>query len=277
MKKIKVYLQYPWKFPDSPYYKYLIDYPPEKIEYLNIRNQKGVIINKKLFWFSNFLKRNIRHFINFFNLSIPNVHITKSDKDYDLIHCAHCLSLNTDKPWVADFEDMWQMFIGERTQKGVNKVKKILSNKNCKKIIAWTHITKQKIIQKFPEIKNKVEIIYPAVPYNGYNKIKHNKINLLFIGRYFYAKGGMEALDIIDNLTKKYKNVKGIFVSEVPKEILKKYSQNKRIRFYNLISQKRLFEEIYQNSDILIYPGYSDTFGFCILEAMSFGIPIITV
>lgn len=118
MKKIKVYLQYPWKFPDSPYYKYLIDYPPEKIEYLNIRNQKGVIINKKLFWFSNFLKRNIRHFINFFNLSIPNVHITKSDKDYDLIHCAHCLSLNTDKPWVADFEDMWQMFIGKEPKRG---------------------------------------------------------------------------------------------------------------------------------------------------------------
>ena len=25
MEKIKVYLQYPWKFPDSPYYRYLID------------------------------------------------------------------------------------------------------------------------------------------------------------------------------------------------------------------------------------------------------------
>ena len=50
-KEIKIYLQYPWKFPDSPYYKYLIDYPPEEIKFENISNQKGVIINKKFFGF----------------------------------------------------------------------------------------------------------------------------------------------------------------------------------------------------------------------------------
>ncbi len=34
---MKVYLQYPWKFPDSPYYKYLIDSLPDGIEYLNVK------------------------------------------------------------------------------------------------------------------------------------------------------------------------------------------------------------------------------------------------
>jgi len=162
-KKIKVYLQYPWKFPDSPYYKYLIDNPPENIEYLNIHKQKGVIINKRFFWFSNFLKRNIRRFARVSSLSIPNAHLS-SEGNYDLIHCCHCLSKNKDKPWVTDIESEWQLYLGNRTKKVKEKIKKIFLDKNCKKIMPWTKATAEEIIKEFPEIKNKIEVVYPAVP-----------------------------------------------------------------------------------------------------------------
>ena len=92
-KKIKIHIQYPWKFPDSTYYKYLIDSPPEGIEFLNTRKQKGVITNKRFFWFSNFLKRNIRRWTGRLNLSIPNARLSP-EGNYNLIHCAHCLSKN---------------------------------------------------------------------------------------------------------------------------------------------------------------------------------------
>ena len=103
MKEITVYLQYPWRFPDSPYYKYLIENPPRGVKFLNAAKQKGVITNKRKFWISNFLKRNIRRGLNKLNLAIPNAHLSPKG-DYDLIHCAHCLSKNEDKPWVADIE-----------------------------------------------------------------------------------------------------------------------------------------------------------------------------
>ena len=35
--------------------------------------------------------------------------------------------------------------------------------------------------------------------------------------------------------------------------------------------------KMYEKTDIFVYPGYTDTFGFSILEAMSFGIPIVTL
>ena len=276
MEKIKVYLQYPWKFPDSPYYKYLIDNPPEGIEYINAEKQKGVITNYKKFWFSNFLKKNIRRFTNFLTLSIPNAHLTKTSQDYDLIHCAHCLSKNKNRPWIADFESEWQFYIGKKTKRAKEKVKKILMSNNCKKILAWTEETKRKITGEFPEIKDKIGVVYPAVPLPKIKKKKHEDINLLFIARYFYEKGGLHALESINQLTKKYGYVKGVVVSEVPEEILKKYSQNKKIFFYRLMPQKRLFEEIFSRADIFVYPGYSDSFGFSFLESMSFGIPIIT-
>lgn len=274
--KIKVWLQYPWKFPDSPYYKYLIDNPPKNIEFLNTKKQKGVIINKRFFWFSNFLKRNIRRFANFLKLSIPNAHLTKISQDYDLIHCCHCLSKNKNKPWVADIESEWQLYIGKKTKKSKERVRKILMNKNYKKIMPWTQTTANEIIEEFPEIKDKIELIYPALPLPKDKKIKHKEINLLFVGRYFYAKGGFHAVKVFDILTKKYENVKGIVVSEVPGSVLKKYSKNKKIKFFSLMPQKELFE-LHYNSDIFVYPGYSDSFGFSYLEAMSFGIPIITI
>lgn len=59
-KKIKVGILYPWSFPDSPYYKYLIQNPPRNIEYLNVEKQKGAITSVKRFAFLNQLKRIIR-------------------------------------------------------------------------------------------------------------------------------------------------------------------------------------------------------------------------
>ena len=62
----------------------------------------------------------------------------------------------------------------------------------------------------------------------------------------------------------------------MPTKVHKKFSKNKKIKFTGLINRKKLLNH-YSNSDILIYPGYTDSFGFAFLEAMSFGIPIITV
>ena len=163
MKNIKVYLQYPWKFPDSPYYKYLIDSPPEGIEFQNSKKQKGVITNKRFFWFSNFIKRNIRRFATKLKLSIPNAHLTKTKEEYDLIHCAHCLSKNKNKPWVADIEGIFSLMISwNNSKKAKDKVKKILLRDNCKKILAWTEATKKDLIKNFPEIKDKVEVVYKS-------------------------------------------------------------------------------------------------------------------
>lgn len=276
MKEIKVYLQYPWRFPDSPYYKYLLENPPEEIMYLNaIGPKKGVITNKKFFLFSNFLKESIRNFFNFFNKSIPNAHLTKIKDCFDLIHCAHCLSRNKDRLWVVDIEGEWQFYVGEKRKKTKEKVRNILNKNVCKKIIPWTEYTAKEIIKDFPELERKIEVVYPAVPLNKKKKKEAENIVLLFVGRYFYSKGGLHSLEVMDRLTKKYSNVKGILVSNVPKKIKEKY-KNKNIKIYNLMPHKEVLK-LYENSDIFIYPGYSDTFGFALLEAMSFGIPIVTV
>ena len=270
---MKVYLQYPWKFPDSPYYKYLIDSPAKGIEYLNAEKQKGVITSKRFFWFSNFLKRNIRRWANKLNLKTPNIHLSPK-RNYDLIHCAHCLSKNKDKPWIADIEMLSSFAIsGLNTKIGKEKIRKVLMRKNCKKILPWASSVEKEILKVYPELKNKIEVVYPAVPERkGINRKGNKRLSIIFIARYFDIKGGLIALEVLSKLIEKY-HIKGIIVSDVSKELKEKYPN---IEYYNLIPQKELFN-LMNKSDIFLYPSSVDTFGFSLLEAMSFGLPTITI
>lgn len=277
-RKIKVYFQKSFGVSDSAYYKYLRDYPPKDIEYVGGKKFKIITNNKNLkrvFW----LKQFARNIIKVFNISIPNAYHTKNANKYDLIHCTNCLSKNK-QPWVADMEFIrFQMGSYSKINNPILKklIRTYVNSSYCKKIMAWSEWSKKGILEQFPELKNKIEIIYPAVPLHKFKKKEDNKIKILFVGREFKIKGGDIALGIMDKLTKKYPNVEGIVVSDVPPEIIKKYSVNKKINFLGLVSQERLFNEIYPQSDIFLYPTFSDTFGFAIIEAQSFGLPVVAM
>lgn len=272
MKDIKVFLQSPWKFADSSYYKYLVDYPASNVSYVNKKKKFGVLGSAKGFMFANYAKKFVRDFTNKLNLPIPNVHKTKTDKEYDLIHCAHCLSSNK-TPWVADIESAWNFWIsGRRTFLGKYFVNKILLSDNCKKIMPWTKHTENNILKEIKGIKDKVELLYPAVPQFNFKRKKH-KPSIIFVSRYFWIKGGLVALEVLSKLKSKY-DLDVTFISEVPKEIKDKY---KGIKFLDLVPQSKLFDYYYPKSDIFFYPSYVDTFGFSLLEAMSFGLPVVTV
>lgn len=272
-KKIKVYLQYPWKFPDSPYYKYLIDSPPKEIEFLNTEREKGAVTNKRSLKLMTFIKIRIRRWANKLKLNIPNSHKSPHG-NYDLIHCAHCLSKNKNKPWVTDVESIWSIFIGgNRTKKGQDKVRKILMRPNCKKILPWTKLLKKEYLELFPEIKDKIEFVYPAISkIKNLKKPKNKKLKVIFVARFFQLKGGLMALEILDRLVKKLK-VEGIVISNVPNELKKKYSN---LTIYDLLPHKKVCN-LMKSSDIFLYPCPNDTFGFSLLESMAYGLPIVTI
>lgn len=270
-------MQYPLRISDSQYYKSMIDNPPENIEYIDGKNKVGMISNKGSFALFNFLKKQIRLWTEKFNLILPNAHLSKNIEDCDIIHCAHCLSKNENIPWVFDVESLWQMWISGRENPGSrDKVLKYLKRDNCKKIIAWTKETQKDIIKKFPEIKEKVDLIYYAMPEQRMGKKNGKTITLFFSGRHFYNKGGLHATEVMDKLTKKYPNIKGVINGDIPEKIISKYSENKKLEFHQLMPYKDVLK-LYRRADIFVYPGYSDTFGFGFMDAMAFGAPIVTV
>lgn len=281
MGKIKVCLRYPWKTSDSQYYKSMIDNPPEGVDITNsIKKVGNITSSSKKFAKSNRIKKYVRKVAGL--LSAPNVIIPNKNDNYsDLIHCAHSLYLG-DMPWVTDVEMYWSFASSHEialSRMGRKRIKKMLKKDSCKKIIAWTNTAKKQIIENLDDknIEKKITVISHAVPLPQFKKTKKDKINLLFLARYFYSKGGLQSLKVMDVLTKKYKNVYGIIIGGVPEEIIKKYSSNKKIKIMGLTPHKKIMKDIYPDSDIFIYPGFSDSFGFAIPEAMSFGLPVISV
>lgn len=282
MNSIKVFFQYPLSRPDSPFYEYLFDYPPENIEFINpLVRKKKIITESKSMVENNLLKAKIKNFIFKSKLPIPNVRYTLMTKEADIIHAAHCLSLNNYN-WVCDFETWTQpLLCNIDNRRGIWLAKKILKRKNCKSMIFWTEETKKRTLEMLGNdqvLLDKSVVIYPAVPVNQNNSFlrKNQKpLNLLFVARDFQAKGGDIVVKVMDRLTKRYGFINGIIVSSVPEDVKNEYSGNSQITFYDLMPREKL-QEIYSICDIFIYPGISDTFGFGFLEAMSYGMPIVT-
>ncbi|PKM92361.1 MAG: hypothetical protein CVU81_00885 [Euryarchaeota archaeon HGW-Euryarchaeota-1] len=222
MKKLKVYLQYPLGRSECSYYKYLVTETPEEYEYANKEKSKGIIESKNKKFLVDILKKYGRKFIRTFIPFLPNAHYTKNAEKYDLIHCAHCLSKNK-QPWVCDIEFVGQFWATGpyRDFPSKKQILKYLESPYCKKILAWTEWAKEGIVKEFPEIKDKVEVVYPGIPVQKIKKKEHKKINLLFVSRKFYFKGGLYVLEIMDKLTKKYNNVYGTIISDALKDIIK--------------------------------------------------------
>ncbi len=273
---IKVRLVYPWRFPDSPYYKYLLRYPPRGVLYKNKKELYDILppskkskvwVLKKFIYFS-------RHI-----LPIPNIKFCKDDS-VDLIHCAHCECILSKKPWVVDVEN-FETFgpVSVKTPQGRYILEKILKNQSCKKILPWSLSAKNEIEKyiKDSHIRSKIKVLYPGMPINKEPTRKsYERINLLFIARYFYDKGGLYVLEVFDKITKRYDNVYAFFRSNVPLKIMKKYKKNSRIIFLGWLSPDEL-KKILRLSHVFVYPGFTDTFGFGIVEAMSYSMPIVTV
>lgn len=275
MDMIRVRIKSVLPFLDSPYYRYLTTYPPKSIEFLGVSKKETLISRPDIFRRSLIFKTLGRQFLSL--VKIPNFTFSIKE-DADVIHCSHCLFLNN-FPWVVDFEHFWTFSATSKisySDIGRKIIAKFLKKGSCKRILPWTFAARKSLIDviKDKEISSKCEVLYPAVPVFGYAK-QNNIPTILFIGRYFYKKGGLFFLKAANELKKKY-DIEAVLISfTIPKNIEEKYKD--KIKIYRHVSRDELFSKFYPSSNIFVYPGFSDTFGFSLLEAMSFGIPIVTV
>ncbi len=280
-KKIDIYFQYPWKFPDSSYYKNILDYPPKGVAFVNYtkkENKFNVIGSSKKFLVMQKIKNLLRKFLEF--LSLPNITFTLRN-DFDLIHCAHCLSLNK-KPWIVDTEVYDRVAsTGKIAYSKLGKwiIKKSLESDYCKKIIAWSDDCKKTFEEAFPgnkKILSKIEVLHFALPKINFKRIPHKNVRVLFVARWFDAKGGRQTLEVFDRLSRKYPKTEFWFICPTPKEFRERYEKNKQIKIMDLVPQEILFKKIYPAVDIFFYPGFGDSYGFAVPEAMMFGLPIVS-
>lgn len=251
-------------------YGELINYPP--VNYVNLYKLKLRKIERKRK--TSFVFRMGKVFINLFNL--PSMY--KLNGNCDLVHASQHIPI-CKSPWVVDIEHV-SAFAGFNINRLNSKIckyliRKFLESSNCRKIMPWTNAAKISLLNYInsQKIKNKIEVIYPAISLPKIKKKKQDKIKFLYVAYDFYRKGGYEALKAFEKIKEKYENIKMEFVCKIP-DIRNKC---KDVKFMGLLPREILLSKIFPNADIFLYPTFHDTFGMVLLEALSFGLPVITL
>lgn len=256
---------------DSPMYRELLAEPP--IQYVNASHYRNTAMKLK----------NVGKGVDSFLMKAQGVIGFPSAMPVfiksDLVHAAHHLVLNK-RNWIVDFEHVGGLAGYASYHKWLPRklVPYLLKRKECKRILAWTNAAKRSLQTyvgiDWRELHEKTEVLYPAVRANELVPQNTKKITLLFVSRYFEHKGGYETVAAMDKLTKMYDEVQAIVVSQTPDIVKQHCASNSNITFYGLMPLEEL-KKVWSQANIFVYGSWGDTLGYPILEAMSWGLPVV--
>lgn len=114
---------------------------------------------------------------------------------------------------------------------------------------------------------------------NRINNSSDKNFNILFLSRIEKTKGIYEAIEIYSEITKKYNNVQfliagdGSELNNIKKLVAE--SNIKNVKFLGFITGKEK-QELYNTSDVYLFPSYFEGMPNSVLEAMGMGLPILT-
>ena len=203
----------------------------------------------------------------------------------------------TRKPWfysLACFEEAlaFQLF-GLPTPRWLRL--KILDNvilgDNFKGFLFWSYAGLNTLndydFYKRDYFFEKSHVVYPAIKVPSLERSRNGRknIQILFNGN-FFIKGGANVVDCFEILQEKYKNVtlrlccdedSDFLVgdSTLKGEYLSRIRKNPNI-IMGRVPRKTFLTQILPQTDIYLLPTYGDAFGFAILEAMAYGIPVVS-
>lgn len=119
----------------------------------------------------------------------------------------------------------------------------------------------------------KIKVIPPAVNLHN-KKVKNNDVcRLLFIGLNFHRKGGEALIRAFRQV--RYDLKEKVELTIVTSVFSNSFNKIEGVKVYPPLPRKKLFTELYPESDVYILPSNVEGFGLSVLEAMSFGLSII--
>lgn len=225
----------------------------------------------------------IRRFFGILNVRI------KFDTEADILFTYGCMLL-TNKPYCIYIENGVAIYNYD-TAIAANPLARLLFSflirqSNCKKIIFMSQAGQKSFFSTVPYgattraiAESKSVQIYPLVEKKVITPKKYNgSIKLLFSG-VFYMKGGLELVQAFSRLRKKYDTITLTVITpfqtlrESDKILMQKHIPGLTLLDANL--DEAQMNEMYRNHDLFMLPTFRDGFGLVLVEAISWGMPII--
>ncbi|MGD9948954.1 MAG: glycosyltransferase family 4 protein [Desulfobulbus sp.] len=252
-------------------------YPPEGIEYTFLESTKGS---------SPILRSPIKGYFRSYE-----------SKEHDLIE-ATLSPVFTPNNWiysVANFQEAMAFNLcGFPIPRSVRTayMQHLFLKNNFKKLIFWSEAGR-KTLENYGKVVDsrileKTAVVHPAIRKVPENWINYNtdRINILFSGD-FFRKGGINVIDVFEEIQVEYKHVNLILCCDenldfniqnvdIKNEYLRKIKKNRKIDFRGRIPRKEMLHNVLPQTDIFLLPTYAEAFGYTILEAMAYGIPVIS-
>lgn len=165
----------------------------------------------------------------------------------------------------------------------------LMSKRNFKKLIFWSRAGRA-TLQSYGGVseqwsRDKAAVVYPAVRKVPHELIRFNtqQVNILFSGD-FFRKGGANVVDAFEQAQRIHPHIRlrvccderDFFTANAAlrREYMEKVRSNGAITC-GRVPRRTLMREILPETDIYLLPTYNEAFGFAVLEAMAYGIPVI--
>jgi len=209
----------------------------------------------------------------------------------DILHTPHCYYIPSKcQNQIITIHDLFHL-----KEPGLTRIEKperefkIIkrSAERAKKIIAVSNFTKKNIIEILGIPGDKIEVIYsaPSLFPNAIEKSKKNDSavkTILTVGTLERRKNYLNLLEAFKIAKKRINDIKLIVVGKdglCAKEIKSKAYQmkmgEKETIFTGYVKEMELIN-LYNNADLFVFPSLEEGFGFPPLDAMNFGVPVIS-
>lgn len=149
-------------------------------------------------------------------------------------------------------------------------------------LICVSNAEKQKLNQMYPKYKDKTFVVYNGLsfdkPYLLNKNYKNSRKIFGYIGRTDYRKGILECIKEIEDLDVELRIACPKSDEDYMNEILfyiQKNDLENKVKFYGWCVGKRK-EAFLKSLDCLIIPSLYEPFGYVALEAMQYGLPVIS-
>ncbi len=198
-------------------------------------------------------------------------------KESDLVYMWGSIPKNTNKKFIVELDNPYSLayYHIDNFHKQLEKIKQNL--RKAEKITYLSQTCMNHSLELLgKEFEDKSFVTYPYMEEN-YKKNDRDKniINFVFVGLNSRGKGGDELLEAFNHTSNK--NIRLTFISNISDSIREKYKDDSRINILPPQPREKLLNEIYPKMDIMIFPSFYESFGVVLLEALSYGMGIITM